>query len=125
MVRDMELMRKILFAIERDYQPGAGMLWGVKVDGYDMPTIAEHCDLLHQQGLVKSYKASFADNTIQSFHVGNITASGYEYLEIVRNDDTWQKITTRIEQDRRPKTIEEIVRLAGVFTGHVIKEMTG
>lgn len=48
MKRDMELMRRILFAIETEYQPGQGFLFGVKIDGYDMLTIAEHCDFLYQ-----------------------------------------------------------------------------
>jgi len=56
MNRDVELMRKILFKIEEEYKPGEETIWGPNLQGYDMPTIAEHCDLLYQQGLIKEYK---------------------------------------------------------------------
>lgn len=65
MKRDMELMRKILFALEEQYIAGKGNLLGIKVEGYDKFTIAEHCDLLYQSGLVKEYKATYGGNEIQ------------------------------------------------------------
>jgi hypothetical protein len=46
MKRDMELFRKILFTIEERYQPGAGLIFCLQIEGYDLKTVAEHCDLL-------------------------------------------------------------------------------
>jgi len=123
MKRDMELMRKILFTIEEEYKPGDGYIFGLKIEGYDKPTIAEHCDFLHQQGLVKTYKANYADNGIFAFSVGNITNHGYDYLELIRNDDVWEKTKTEIEEKKLPKTIEWFAKIAGIFTGSVVKEI--
>ena len=56
MQRDMELIRKILFAIEEKYVDTALMSHQLTIDGYDMKTIAYHCAILHDAGLVYDYK---------------------------------------------------------------------
>lgn len=124
MKRDMELLRKILFTIEEKYKPGDGYIFMLKIDGYDMQTIAEHCDLLYQQGLVQSYKPQLAGNGIYTFSVGNITSVGYDYLELIRSDDIWNKTKTEIEEKKYPKTIEWIAKIAGIFTGNLVKELS-
>jgi len=125
MKRDMELMRKILFTIEEKHQPGEGAIWVLRIDGYDMPTVAEHCDLLYQQGFIKSYKAEYASNKMLHFFVGNITSQGYDYLELIRNDNVWDKTKQEIEEKKLPQTSEAIAKVAGVFVGNVIKELNG
>ncbi|MFN8413658.1 MAG: DUF2513 domain-containing protein [Anaerolineales bacterium] len=125
MKRDMDLIRKILFAIEEQYKPGEGSIWGLEIDGYDMPTIAEHCDLLYQQGFIKSYKASYGDGVIQVFAIGNISSSGYDYLELIRNNAVWDKTKVEMEKKELPQTFESIAKIAGVFMGNVIKELNG
>lgn len=123
MKRDMELIRKILFTIEDIYKPGEGGMWGPKLEGYEMQTVAEHCDLLYQQGLIKEYKPIAGGGEIQNFRVGNLTTSGYEYLELIRSNDVWEKTNTEIESKKLPKTFEAIAKIAGVFVGNVINEI--
>ena len=123
MKRDIELIRKILFTIEEQYHPGEGQILCLKVEGYDLKTIAEHCSLLFQQGLITNYKASWGDDTIQTFLTGNLSSNGYDYLELIRNDQVWKKTTDEIKKKKLPQTIEEIARVAGIFTGQVIKEL--
>ncbi len=125
MKRDIELLRKILFAIEEQYEAGSGMLIGIELAGYDMVTIAEHCDLLYQQGLIGAYKPVRGGDTIQIFQVGNLTNSGYDYLELIRNEDVWSKTKKEIEERKLPKSIEWIAKIAGIFTGNVVKELNG
>ncbi len=125
MKRDMELIRKILFAIEDQYKPGTESMWGPKIDGYDLETIAEHCDLLHQQGLIKTYKPITGGGKVQSFRIGNLTTTGYEYLELIRNNDIWEKTKAEIESKNSPNTFEAIARIAGIFAGNFMNEMKG
>ena len=125
MKRDMNLMRKILFKIEEEYQPGEGGLSSLKIEDYDELTIAEHCDLLYQAGLVKDYVPIQARDQIIDFKVGNLSNYGYEYLEQIRNEEVWEKTEKEIEEKKLPKTLEVIARVAGIFTGNVISEMTG
>jgi len=121
----MELTRKILFAIEEQYEPGEGVIRGLRIDGYDMCTIAEHCDLLYQQGFIKLYEAGYGNDVIQSFVVGNISSSGYDYLELIRNDTVWDKTKAEIEKKQLPQTFEAIAKIAGIFVGNVIGQMSG
>lgn len=123
MKRDIELERKVLFAIEEKYQAGDGSIFNVSVEGYSMPIVAEHCKLLYQQDLIGGYNPSFADNHIFSFSVQNMTAAGYDYLELIRNDDVWEKTKKKVEEKELPKTIEVLARIAGIFIGNVISEM--
>ena len=125
MKRDMELMRTILFTIEDEYKAGQMSIWGPNIDGYDMPTVAEHCDLLYQQGFIKDYKPTISHDGIHTFRIGNITSPGYDYLELIRNNDLWEKTNTEIEQKKLPNTFESIAKVAGVFIGNVIKELNG
>lgn len=123
MKRDIELERKILLAIEEKYRAGEGSIFNVSVEDYSMPIIAEHCKLLYQQHLIDGYNASFADNKIYSFSVQNLTAAGYDYLELIRNEDIWEKTKKEVEEKKLPKTIEFLAKIAGIFTGNVISEM--
>src|SRR5690349_12030738 len=125
MKRDIELERKILFKIEEVYKPGEGFMWGLDIEDYDMKTIAEHCDLLYQQGLIKEYKPVFGGDEIQGFHIGNLTAYGFDYLELVRNNDVWEKTKTQIEENKLPKTLDVVAKVAGTFLGNFMKEFTG
>ena len=123
MIRDMDLMRKILFKIEEIYKPGQGYISSLKIDGYDNMTVAEHCDFLCQKGLIKHYKPSYADDRLLMFSIGNITNAGYDYLELIRNDDVWEKTTTEIEKQKAPKTIEIFTRVAAIFSSEFFKNL--
>lgn len=125
MKRDMDLIRKILLTVEKEYKPGETFMLGLKVEDYDMSIIAEHCDLLYQQGFLKSYKPSYASNKIHIFAIGNITASGYDYLDLIRDDGVWDKTKKEIEKQKIPSTFETIAKVAGVFVGNIIKELNG
>lgn len=53
MKRDMELCRKALLAIEDQYTDSS--IVNLEVEGYDMATIAYHCGLLYDAGLIKGF----------------------------------------------------------------------
>jgi len=124
MKRDMDLLRKILLAIEEQYKPGEGTIRDLTIEGYDLNTIAEHCYLLHQQGLITSYKPSQACDKIVLFFVGNLTSAGYDFLELVKNEEIWDKTKTEVQKKKLPETIEEFARIAGIFIGNIVKGIT-
>ncbi len=125
MKQDIELERKILFEIEKQYPPGQKALWLLKIDGYDMATIAEHRAILHDKGFIRSYEPGYANGRIQSFSIGNISANGYDYLELIRSDEVWEKTKKEIEKRQLPQTFETIAKIAGIFVGNVISQMSG
>lgn len=123
MKRDIDLLRKILFTIEDQYQAGEGSMLGLQIEGYDVKVIAEHCDLLYQQGLIAAYKDIRGDDTIQAFMVGNLSSAGYDYLELIRNDDVWSKTKEEVKEKKLPATIEWLAQIAGIITGRMLKEI--
>ena len=124
MKRDMDLLRKILLSIEEKYKPGDGSIRDLTIEGYGLNTIAEHCYLLYQQGLITRYDPSWADDKIVLFFVGNLTSAGYDFLELIKNDEIWDKTKTEVEKKKLPETIEEFARIAGIFIGNVVKGIT-
>ena len=107
MKRDMELIRKILFKIENDYQ--GETLRAPRIDGYDLVTVAEHCKLLRDYGLLDEYIPIGANNApVITFLVGNLTWEGYDFLEKIRQDTVWNKTKSVITQKGLPMILEVV-----------------
>lgn len=85
MKRDLQLIKKILLKIEEEYVNAP--LMNISLDGYTKEQIANHCELLKEEGLLNKYKAYFADNSLYIFYVGNLTNEGFNYLDTIRDTD--------------------------------------
>ena len=119
MKRDMGLMRKILFYIEDNYNPRSGIVRHFLIDGIDKRIILEHIKLLEDKGLVRKI-----DRNRSTYGSGNLTDAGYDYLELIRSDDVWKKTNEEVEKKKLPLTIESIAKIAGIFIGNVIDQVT-
>jgi hypothetical protein len=88
MKRDLDLIRKILLAIEQkdSLQPQE-----ITIDDYDPDNVAYHILLLDEAGFVKSYITEGAAGGIEAALVGRLTWAGHEFLEMARNDTIWEK----------------------------------
>lgn len=107
MKRDMELIRKIMFKIEEDYS--GTPIRTLRIDGYDMTTVAEHCRLMYEHGLIDKYNAFGADNIpVLAFSEGNLTWEGYDFLDKVRQDTVWNKTKDTITQKGLPMILDVI-----------------
>ena len=106
MKRDMDLCRLILFKIEDEYRSTA--LFNLQIDGYDIETIAYHCDLLFEAGLIKSYKPTYASDEIYFFSVGALTWEGHDFLDKIRENTMWNRTKNRIKENALPMTLEVI-----------------
>lgn len=111
MKRDMELVRKILFSIEEQYN--GDLIYCLTINGYERVTIAEHCRMLFESGLLDEYKPIGADNApVIAFFVGNMTWAGYDLLEKIREDTVWNKTKDIITQKGLPMLVEVIKDVA-------------
>lgn len=111
MKRDMELVRKIVFAIEEQYEGQA--IRHLKIDGFDHVTIALHCKLLFEFGLVDYYKPISADDVpVITFFVGNLTWEGYDFLDKIRQDTVWNKTKEVITKQGLPMVIDVVKQVA-------------
>jgi len=113
MKRDMDLVRLILLEIEKEYVSTA--IYNLSVDGYDMATVAYHCKILHEEGLIFDYKAQYAGDEIYMFGVGSLTWEGNDFLDKVRDDSQWKKVKDTIIKKGLPLILETIKTIANAF----------
>ena len=113
MKRDMDLCRLILFKIEDEYKSTA--LFNLQIDGYDIETVAYHCDLLFDAGLIKSYKTQYASDKIYFFSVGALTWEGHDFLDKIRENTMWNRTKNSIKENALPMTLEVIKSVATSF----------
>lgn len=94
MKRDMDLVRKIAFAIET--RPHHHLAEPVKIDGYDDELVGFNCFLMMDGGLIKGFDTSGRGTTPQAipFH---LTWAGCEFADAARSDTLWQKAKANIK----------------------------
>lgn len=113
MKRDMDLVRLILLEIEDKFRSTA--LYNLAIEGYDTETVAYHCKILYEAGLISDYKAQYANNEIYVFGVGSLTWDGNDFLEKIRDNSQWKKVKDTITQKGLPMVIETIKTIANAF----------
>ena len=113
MRRDMDLVRDILLEIEKQYVSTA--IYNLKIVGYDTETIAYHCKILYEAGLISDYKAQYADNTIYSFGVGSLTWDGNDYLDKIRDNSIWKKTKDVIVKKGLPLVLDTVKTISTAF----------
>lgn len=85
MKRNLKLIKLILLKIEEQYENKS--IYNLKVDGYRIEQIANHCELLYGEGLISNYKAIYGGGQLEAFLVGNLTNEGFNYLDLIRDTD--------------------------------------
>lgn len=113
MKRDMDLVREILLQIEKQYI--STTIYDLEIQGYDMPTVAYHCKILYDAGLISDYKAQYADGDIYYFEVGALTWEGNDYLDKIRDNSIWRKTKDTITQRGLPLALDTIKTVATAF----------
>lgn len=121
MQRDMELVRKILFAIEERYVDTALMSCDMNIEGYDMKTVAYHCAVLHDAGLVYDYKGQYAGDGLYAFGVGRLTWDGHELLDKIKSDTVWNKTKDTIKKKGIPFVLDAVKEIATAITTAMIQ----
>ena len=118
MKRDMDLCRKILFAIEEQYIDTA--IFDMKIENYSIEQIAYHCQILYDAGFISNYKAQYASNKIWSYAVGALTWEGHEFLDKIREDTIWNKTKDIIVKKGLPMALDIIKEIAtGIISAAV------
>jgi predicted nucleotide-binding protein len=112
-----DLLRKILITIQEQSKPGEDLIFDFKIDGYDIATIAEHCELLYEKGFIRRFVPNRGGGRIQDFFVGNLTAEGHEFLARIKENEEWEKIETNFKgihmntsQDQDISPAEQLAR---------------
>lgn len=121
MQRDMELIRKILFTIEEKYVDTWLSSDKIQIDGYDMKTIAYHCAILYDAGLIYDYKGHYSSNELQFFGVGRLTWEGHELLDKIKSDTVWNKTKSTIKDKGIPFVLDAVKEIATAITTSMIQ----
>ena len=87
MKRDMELGRKILFAVEEKDDFSTPIT--LEICGYTKLEVAYHIKLLNQAGLIEA--TDLSDDISDEWAVTSLTSIGHDFLDAARNDTIWSK----------------------------------
>ena len=120
MKRDMEIIRKVLLAIEEQYVDVS--IDDLEVDGVDMKTVAYHCKILYDGGYISEYNAQFADDELYFFGVGSLTWEGHEFLDSIRDDKIWSNVKSTITKKGLPMVIDVVKDVAAAIISEMAKK---
>jgi hypothetical protein len=118
MKRDLDLIKKLLEVLEEsaDYYPQ-----DISVENYDKKIVTFHLKLLDDAGYIK---ASFTETGGGEFihpQVQYITWNGYEFLDLARNNTTWEKSKKVLKE----KSISVSVAILTELLKHIARETLG
>lgn len=119
MKRDMDLVREILLEIEKQYISTA--IYNLKIEGYNMETVAYHCKILHEAGLIFDYGAKYTGDGIYYFAVGALTWEGHDYLDKIRDNSIWKKTKDVITEQGLPLVIDTIKTVSTALLQQLLK----
>ena len=129
MKRDMDLVRRILFFIEENYKPGQMWIREIVLEDCDVEVIAEHIRLMYDAGLLQDIKDISTLGGGTRYWVGNLSNEGYDLLDGIREDTTWNKTKTEIKEKGLPLIVNTIKTISTAIisaaTQGVVKSIMG
>ena len=87
MKRDMDLVRKILLAIEEEHD-GHSVAQVNKIEGYPDDQVHYHVRLLLAEGYIAG-KATYA--------IRGLSWEGHDFLDAIRHPDVWNRVKRKLE----------------------------
>jgi len=101
---DMDLARKILFAVE-DYAEPNGYA-DINIEGYTNKEISYHIKLLSQANLIEAF--DMTDSTGFDWKAKSLTWEGHQFLDSARNTTHWTEAKKKILEKGGSLTFEMI-----------------
>lgn len=95
MRRDIELIRKMVLAIEEHPDGSATEL---QIDGYDSSQIGYHAYLLVESGLAVGSDVTTLESSGPEWIIGHLTTAGHDFAESARTEYVWDEV---IEEMKR------------------------
>jgi hypothetical protein len=95
MKRDMDLVRKILLAVEASERPLDSSL--IRISSYAGEDITEHMRLLNEAGLVEGISAYSVEHRLKWIEL-RLTWSGHDFLDAARNENLWNEIMSEVRK---------------------------
>jgi hypothetical protein len=85
----MELVRKIVLAIEADEE-------AKNIAGFGPDSIGYHCYLVVDAGLAQGIDITTTSDSHPNWHITSLTSAGHDFADASRNETIWRKAITKI-----------------------------
>lgn len=95
MKRDMDLVRKIMLAVEASERPLDSTL--IRISGYTTETITEHMRLLNEAGLIEGISAYSVEHRLKWSEL-RLTWNGHDFIDAARNESVWTETVTEVRK---------------------------
>lgn len=96
MKRDMDLIRKILFEIEKSAYTGSYI--DVDIEGYKRNEVDYHVSLLYEAKLIRGNHNPSREKP-SGVDILSLTWDGHEFLDAARDEGIWAKSKQRIKDE--------------------------
>jgi len=113
MTRDMDLVRKILFELEK--HKGGFAPPNLRINGYSDEQIGFHVHLMGEAGLVQVADVTPYAATSPQALAKCVTWEGYEFLEAARSLSIWERAKHRIAKEGLGMSLEVLKGLLKVL----------
>ena len=104
MKRDMDLIRKILFAIEDNEHGYINHL--PEIPGYSEEQVGYHCFLLHNARLIEGMNAANMGTSSPCYAPKYLTSAGHDFINMARQDTLWKRAKDKVMEKGSEMTIE-------------------
>lgn len=93
MKRDLELVKKILLALEEQEQVNPKFV----LPDYDKRIVSYHIMLMEQAGLLEAQVNKLIDGEVEAWPK-RLTWQGHEWLDLARNNTVWEKVKKQLKE---------------------------
>jgi predicted transcriptional regulator len=118
MTRDMDLVRKIVFALE-EREPGTRPS-PVPIDGFSDQVVTEHLKLMMEAGLIEAVERKSLSSPTTVL-VKRLKWKGHDFADAARSETLWAKAKRQIKEKAGSVTIEVMTE----YLKHLGKEALG
>ena len=95
MKRDWELIRRIVFAVERAATPIGST--DIQLPAYTAEQVAYHCELVRESGMLDPSEAG-PRSMDGAFLIVRLTAKGHDFADAARSDSIWHSTMKVIDE---------------------------
>ncbi len=109
MKRDLELIRKMMLAIED--APSGWAPQGLKIEGYTDEQVGYHAYLLLDAGFAKGEDATTLGSQSPEGFISRLTWEGHEFADAARDETRWRKAMGVVQEKGGIVTIGVLTQL--------------
>lgn len=95
MKRDMDLVRRILLAVEEQAGDPRGWI-ELSIPGYSKEVVSQHVAMLADAGLLTAQDLSSTGGYLVC--PKTMTWEGHDFLDAARNDSVWNKVRDQVKE---------------------------